>query len=247
MLKMLGRMRLVVGLVAMAGLVVGSGVGQAAPASGATADTAAVEATRVKMTALRDAFVKATVDAGFSCAIAPPAIEVVDVPSFGNYEPETNTLKTGAWEQMPKQERGIFYQLAGPGATEEAVRAEFETDAHHWIFVHEMGHWWQACRGVADHGDHYAIESGANRIAAAYWRERDATIVPHMRAAFEMVLSHAPNPVPAGQTVEAYFNANYETLGPSPAYPWFQSRMCVTVIDERPMPTFAQALKETKP
>jgi hypothetical protein len=215
--------------------------------TGAAAESAGVAETRVKMTALRDAFVKATVDEGFTCPIAPPTIEVVDVPSFGNYEPEINTLKTGAWEQMPKAERGIFYQLAGPGASEEAVRAEFETDAHQWIFVHEMGHWWQACRGVVDHGDHYAIESGANRIAAAYWRERDATIVPHMRAAFDMVLSHAPNPVPAGQTVEAYFNANYETLGPSPAYPWFQSRMCVTVIDERPMPTFAQALKETKP
>ncbi len=121
--------------------------GAKADSSAAGPSSAAVEATRVKMTALRDAFVKATVDAGFKCSIAPPTIVVVDVPSFGNYEPETNTLKTSAWEQMPKQERGIFYQLAGPGASEEAVRAEFETDAHHWIFVHEMGHWWQACRG----------------------------------------------------------------------------------------------------
>ena len=68
-----------------------------------------------------------------------------------------------------------------------------------------------------------------------------------MRGVFEQVLSHAPNPVPAGQDVETYFDANYETLGPSPAYPWFQSRMCVTVMDEKPMPTFAQALRETKP
>jgi hypothetical protein len=238
MRKILGR---VLWAAVMAGLGVGSGVGQDA------ADTGAVEATRVKMTALRDAFVKATVDAGFSCKIAVPAIVVEDVPSFGQYNPETNRLRTGAWEQMPKGERRIFYQLAGPGASEEAVRAEFETDAHHWIFVHEMGHWWQACRGVMDHGDHWAIESGANRIAAAYWRERDATISPHMRAAFGMVLSHAPNPVPEGQEVIAYFNANYETLGPSPVYPWFQSKMGVVVIDERPVPSFAEVLGETKP
>jgi hypothetical protein len=72
-------------------------------------------------------------------------------------------------------------------------------------------------------------------------------VVTHLRAAFENVLGHAPNPVPVGQDVKAYFNANYETLGPSTVYPWFQSRMGVTVIDERPMPTFKQALGETRP
>ena len=241
----------VVGLVVMAGTVARSGMGQTEsvmPAQGRSyVEREGVAKTQETMTALRDAFVKATVEAGFTCAIAPPKILVVDVPSFGNYEPETNTLKTPAWELMPREEAGIFYRLAGRGADEAAVRAEFETDAHHWIFVHEMGHWWQACRGVVDHGDHWAIESGANRIAAAYWRERDATVVPHMRGAFETVLRHAPNPVPAGQEVKTYFNANYQTLGPSPAYPWFQSKMCVTVMDETPVPSFAQVLGETKP
>jgi hypothetical protein len=219
---------------------------QALKETGMGADiAAAVEATRLKMTALRDAFVKATVAAGMSCPIAPPTIVVEDVPSFGQYNSETNTLRTSAWEQMPKQERGIFYQLAGPGASEEAVRAEFETDAHHWVFVHELGHWWQACRGMPIDGRHYAKESGANLISAAYWRERDATVVPHMRAAFQMVMDHAPNPVPAGQDVEAYFNAHYEELGPTPAYIWFASRMSVTVIDARPVLSFAEVLKET--
>jgi hypothetical protein len=198
------------------------------------------------MTALRDAFVKATVDAGYTCKIAPPTVVVMDVPSYGNYDVSTNTVQTPAWELMTEREKALMYQLAGPGATEEAARAEFEMDSHHWVFVHEMGHWFQACRGVPHDGRHYAKESGANRIAAAYWRERDASVVPHMRAAFEMVLSHAPNPVPEGQDVETYFNANYEKLGPTPAYIWFASKMCITVIDERPEPTWAQALRETK-
>jgi hypothetical protein len=30
-------------------------------------------------------------------------------------------------------------------------------------------------------------------------------------------------------------------------YPWFQSKMCVTVIDELPQPTFTEALKHTGP
>jgi len=245
MRKRLGRMRLVVGLVMMAGLGVGSGAGQAVAADAAT--EAAVEATRVKMTAVRDAFVKATVDAGFRCTIAVPKVVVMDVPSYGNYDVERNVVETPAWELMSAREKGLMYQLAGPGADEAAARAEFETDAHHWIFVHELGHWWQACRGVAHDGRHYAKEYGANRIATAYWRERDSAIVPHMRGAFEMVVAHAPNPVPAGHEVETYFDAHYETLGPSPAYPWFQSRMSLVAFDEKPEPTFAQALAETKP
>jgi hypothetical protein len=231
-------------MVAVIGVgMAGHGVCQNATA----AESKEVAETRAQVTALRDAFVKATVAAGFSCAIAPPTIVVEDVPSFGQYNTAKNTLRTSSWEQMSKREKGIFYQLAGPGANEETVRAEFETDAHHWILVHEMGHWWQACRGVVANGKNYAQESGANRIAAAYWRERDATVVTHMRAAFQMVLDHAPNPVPAGRDVETYFDANYETLGPSPAYPWFQSRMCVTVIDETPVMSFADVLKATKP
>ncbi len=208
---------------------------------------AAVEATRVKMTAVRDAFVKATVDAGFSCPIAPPEVVVMDVPSYGNYEVEKNVVQTPAWEILSERSKGLMYQLAGPGATEEAARAEFEMDSHHWVFVHELGHWFQACRGVPHDGRHWAKESGANRISAAYWRERDPAVVPHMKAAFEQVTAHAPNPVPAGQDTETYFNANYERLGPTPAYIWFASKMGVTVIDEKPIATFKQALEQTKP
>jgi hypothetical protein len=237
----------VAGLVAIA-VLMRSGVGQTGSAGGAKADTAAaVEATQMKMTALRDAFVKATVEAGLACPIAAPAVVVTDVPSYGNYDPPTNTVQTPAWELMSQRERGLFYQLAGPNATDEAARAEFETASHHWIFVHELGHWWQACRGVPHDGRHYAKEYGANRIATAYWRERDPALTAHMRGVFESVLSHTPNPVPAGQDVETYFDANYETLGPSPAYPWFQSRMTMKAFEETPAPTFAQALRETKP
>jgi len=221
---------------------------QALKETGAPLDTsAAVEATRVKMAAVRDAFVKATVDAGFTCSIAPPTVVVMDVPSYGNYDVEKNVVETPAWEIMSERSKGLMYQLAGPGATEEAARAEFEMDSHHWVFVHELGHWFQACRGLPHDARHWAKESGANRIAAAYWRERDATVVPHMRAAFEQVMSHAPNPVPAGQEMETYFNANYETLGPTPAYIWFASKMSLIMLDEQPVPTFKQVLEQTKP
>ncbi len=39
-----------------------------------------------------------------------------------------------------------------------------------------------------------------------------------------------------------YFNANYQKLGPTPAYRWYQSKMNVAADDQRPMPTFKQIL-----
>jgi len=213
-------------------------------ASVATSETEAVAATRTKAVAERDAFVAKVKTAGFSCDIAPPKIVVTDIPSWGNYNTETNTLSTSEWTLLQPREKAFFKMLAGPNATDADVQELFDRASHRWIFVHEMGHWWQACR----HQDAkpYATEYGADRIAMAYWREADPTVVPRMMPIFHMVLDHAPSPVPEGQEVEAYFNANYQTLGPSPAYPWFQSRMVVTAFEETPAPTFAMTLEQTK-
>ena len=62
-----------------------------------------------------------------------------------------------------------------------------------------------------------------------------------MMPIFENVVDHAPNPVPVGEDVEAYFNKHYQELGPSPAYPWFQFRMNMAAYEEKPAPTFAQS------
>ncbi len=206
-----------------------------------------VAATRAQVTALQDNFVKATGAAGLTCAIAPPTVVIEDVPSFGSYDPDTNTLRTSSWSQLTDEERPMFYKFLGPRTTEAQARREFEDGVHHWVLVHELGHWWQACRGAMDHGDHYAIEYGADRIAAAYWQEHDPSVIAHQRPVFETILKQWPNPVPPGQGVEPYFNANYEKLGPTPAYLWFQSRMCVTAFEEKPAPSFVQALQQTVP
>ena len=215
------------------------------PETNQAAGGSGIPATKAQLTSLRDQFVKAAAEAGFVCPIAPPALSLVDVPSFGTYIPQSNTLETPAWEQLTDDERGRFYRLLGPGTSEEAARGEFETGVHHWVFVHEMGHWWQACRGLAL--KHYAMELGANRIAAAFWRERDPQVIGHQRAVFEGLLKRMQSPVAEAQDAETYFDANYETLGPTPGYIWFQARMCITAFDEKPAPTFAQALQQTTP
>ena len=215
----------------------------------APADAKAIEVAKTaalpELAARRDAFVKATEASGLACAIAPPKLALTDIASYGNYEPETNTLQTPIWELLKPEERQIFFRLAGPDADEAAARREFETGAHHWVFIHEMGHWWQACRKVNDGRKPYAFEYEADRIDAAYWRDADPTVDTHMAPKFQGLMDRAPNPVPAGQDTAAYFNDNYEKLGPTPAYIWFQSQMCVKVFEETPAPTFLQTLWET--
>ncbi len=218
----------------------------AALAQGPPAETAATKATLVEMTGLRDSFVKRVQAAGFRCPIAPPRIVVEDVPSFGQYNPETNTLRTSDWTLLNPREHALFVQLAGPGADEAKVRGLFEVAAHRWIFIHELGHWWQACTGGNAKRKPYEMEFGANRVSLAYWREVDPQVVKVMIPVFQGVVDHMPSPLPAGEPVEGYFNRNYEKLGPSPAYPWFMSRMNVAAYEEKPEPSFKVVLGEIK-
>ncbi len=215
----------------------------------APANTAAIESAKAaalsRQTVLRDAFIAAAGASNLPCPIPPPTIVITDIPSFGNYNPETNTLQTSIWEILQDREKAIFFRIAGPNSEESAARREFETGAHHWVFIHEMGHWWQACRKVNDDRKPYAFEYEADRIDAAYWRLTDPAIDEHMRATFQGLVDHAPNPLPPGQNEASYFNDNYQKLGPTPAYIWFQSRMCVKAFAENPAPTFVQTLRET--
>jgi hypothetical protein len=213
-----------------------------AQAQPAGAHSAEVAATLTHATAVRDAFVARIHAQGFSCPLPVPTILVEDVPSFGQYDEKTNIIRTSDWTLLNPEERAFFFQLAGPGAKEADVRAKFEQGTHGWIFIHELGHWWQACRSVSSTSGPYQVELGADRISLAYWREVDPAIVDTMIPIFKNVLAHAPNPVPAGEDVEPYFNKHYEQLGPSPAYPWFQSRMNVAAYEEKPSPSFAQTL-----
>jgi hypothetical protein len=190
-----------------------------------------VEETRLKMTALRDLFVKSMKDEGFTCPIPVPPIVVEDVPSFGSYDDEMNTLRTSAWSLLKPEESRMFYHFRGLNTTEAIARKDFEDGVHHWVIVHELGHWFQACRGITEKtAKPYAIEFGADRIAAAYWNEHDPGIIAHQRVMFEAILKNFPNPVPEGASVEPFFNDQYQELGPTPGYLWFQSRMCLTAL-----------------
>jgi hypothetical protein len=199
-------------------------------------------ATLARVITLRDAFVEKIKSAGLACPFAPPTIVMDDVPSFGNYDDTTNVLHTSEWTKLNPEEKSLFVNLAGPGANEQAAYAIFEEGTHRWVFVHELGHWWQACNKAIVGRSHYQVESGANRIALAYWRDTDSAFANRMLEIFRGTMDHFPNPVPKGQTLTKYFDENYDSLGPTPAYRWFQSSMIIAAEEEEPQPTFALTL-----
>jgi hypothetical protein len=233
-------------LIAVSVCVMISARAQAQASATAESPDADRAATLARVTALRQAFIERIHAAGLTCPIAPPKIVMDDVPSFGNYDDETNVLRTSDWSKLTPEESGVFFQLAGPGADATAAREMFEGAAHRWIFIHELGHWWQACTGAFKKSPPWEIEYDADRIALAYWREVDPALATKMMAIFQGVIDHSPNPVPPGQEIKKYFNEHYQQLGPTPAYRWYQSRMVVTAIQETPTPTFAQTLAVPK-
>ncbi|HEV2214653.1 MAG TPA: hypothetical protein VGR64_05140 [Terracidiphilus sp.] len=222
-------------------------------ASSAAAQTASVgtdpnaaerAALITRLAALRDDFVAETRSQTDSCAIAPPAIKIMVIPSYGNYDSKSNVIQTESWWLLSPREKGFMFRLAGPGADEAAAQRVYERGAHQWVFIHELGHWWQACTSANKRHTRYDREYDANRIAAAYWREHDPAVGQFLMTVFRNVAS-SPSPVPAGQSAIAYFNANYDKLLPTPAYSWYQATMNVAVSAESPAPSLAQALHDS--
>jgi hypothetical protein len=199
------------------------------------------DALRAQLTALRDSFVDSINAAGFKPSLDPPQIVLDNPPSFGRYDSDSNLIHIAAWSELGPDGEGRFARLKSILKDPRSPEEIFDDSVNHWIFIHELSHWWQACQHKDDSG-HYAREYGANRIAAAYWRMKDPAYMQRRVEHFRAIYNLFPNPIPPDQSKPKYFDENYERLPGSPAYTWFQSGMVVDVSAENPLPTFKQAL-----
>lgn len=214
-----------------------------APAPSPAVNSASNEAELAKLVALQKDFIETIKADGFQPSLAPPTIVLDNPPSYGEYEDEKNVLHIAVWSALSPEQQARFTRLAGllgSGKTGEEV---FDDGVHRWVFVHELGHWWQACQRNTGE-NHYSVEYGANRIAAAYWRVKDPVFMERTEKKMTTVIATMPQPVPTGQSLENYFNENYEKLGPTPAYIWFQYSMVLKVQSENPLPSLQQTLQQ---
>jgi hypothetical protein len=211
-----------------------------APAPPPSTSPSSEKAVTAQLIALRDSFVSEIKAEGFQPSLPPPNIILDNPPSYGAYDDDTNVVHVALWEQLGPEQQAQFADLFGQGDDGGQAFAEI---VQHWIFTHELGHWWQACQHRTG-GSHYAQESGASRIAAAYWRVNDAAFMDKTAKKIALVRDNLRSMVPPDEQNEEFFNENYKKLGPTPAYIWFQCDMVSKVLAERPLPSYRQALEK---
>ena len=193
-----------------------------------------------QLTVLAQDFERRARLAGFALTSASPAI-VVDTPPQLSMLTSPNTIHTSRWEELKPEMQDEFKRWATytGDATGEQL---FDDMFHRFFFIHELAHWLQLqAKDYTKEG--YEFELDANRVAVAYWREKDSAYLSAMLARFQRINGRLPNPVPGSQDAEQYFNANRSKLGSNPdVYGWFQTRMVVQAGTEQPFRTFSETL-----
>ena len=199
-------------------------------------------AARRQLTHLRDLFVQEAIAEGYRACPAPNIV-LRDTPSFGNYLPGKNEVVIASWESLSDSERADFAQMATQIGGRATAVSVFEGGTYRWVFVHELGHWWQSCRQQT-RPNSFEEENGANRIALAFWRHEDPRFAAGIVAGFQALVRGFPSPLPAGQTLETYADEHFESLSQGDTYTWFQASSITGVAAEVPPPSFHKALSQ---
>jgi hypothetical protein len=193
-------------------------------------------------TARRDLFIRSVAAEGYSTCRAP-TIVLKDTQSYGNYQAERNELVIATWPSLTAEERQGFEDLArqiGHHSTGESV---FSGGTHRWVFAHELGHWWQACRKQTRPSS-FEEENGVSRIALAFWREQDPKFAQAVVRGSVALTQQMTSPIPAGQSVQSYVDAHFADISKGDTYTWVQATSIVSLADESPNPSFLKALSQ---
>lgn len=133
-------------------------------------------------------------------------------------------LHYALWDGLPAEVRAVFADLMGgdPEMARDFYRLYF-----YWFNVaHEMAHVLIAKYGAEtlSPGSAWQEEQAVNDFAAAYWRHRgQGDRLRRLGKLVEGALSRMVDPVPPGQSAEAFFDQNYLQLAQNPQhYGFFQ-------------------------
>ncbi len=215
----------------------GAATGAAAAVGGLEPNDAAALA---RLMHTRDAFVRRASEEGYRVCPAPE-IKLGDPALFAGFEPDSNTVQVATWGRLAPERRQRFENLAEH--TGGSAQAMFEDGTYGWVFVHELGHWWQSCRQTTRPRT-YGAEDGANRIALAFWREHDRQFVARMLDTFRYLQTAIPSPVPARMPKQQYLDDHFLAIAQSRGYTWYQADMILELSIETPPPSFHKALSQ---
>ena len=215
----------------------------AVPAAAGGAEKATPQSqVRRELERRRDTFLRRIADEGYH-PCAAPRITLADTPSFGNYIPAQNEVVVASWQSLTAAERQDFGQMAQAIGGRATAVSVFEGGTYRWVFMHELGHWWQSCVKQT-RPNSYEEENGANRIALAFWREQDPQFAAGIVHGFEALVRAVRSPVPAGLTPQQYLDAHFAELAHGDTYTWFQAESIASLAHEEPPPSLHRALSQ---
>jgi hypothetical protein len=202
------------------------------------------DTTLIKLTKLRNEFAGKIKSLGFPIKLNPPEIVFANTAAFANYDDSANKIEVQSWRTLDTGQKAFFNSMAQQMGNKETGKEFFEQEIYQWVFIHELGHWWSVNKHLSH--THYDEEMYANRIAAAYWREINPSLLDFTAQSAKGAMDNIPDPVPPGSSKEDYFNGNYDKLMAMPAYSWYQAVMIVSVYNENPKKTFKEAIASDK-
>jgi hypothetical protein len=193
---------------------------------------------------------------GFKLKTKVPEIRIDAGPTLSSYgSVKDNVVHEEYWEKVPAPEQASFNQWATNTTDEPTGRALFEDMFYRFFFVHELGHWMQiqvldqrhdpmAARARKNSDtDRWQLETVANRISVAWWREHESAYLAKLVKDFRAIEAKLPNPIPPGEAPKHFFTREYDRISTDPdIYGWFPLQMVILVYDEQPALSFQQAI-----
>jgi hypothetical protein len=165
------------------------------------------------------AFVSQCNAAGLETPFVPEVV-IENTPQLIFYD--NKVLTAPFWNDFTADQQALFVKWASDAEGDFTGEDFFKLNFNWFLVPHEMGHFVQGLQNSKL--NLWDAERNANCFAVAFWRmqnklERLDTIYRWS----QQIWNTLPNPTPAGQDPETYFNNNYDTLGADPdAYGYYQ-------------------------
>ena len=158
------------------------------------------------------------------------------------YTSENNSVNLPLWFQLNADLQLFFSQLSGGNKSEG--KKIFGLFFNGFYIARELGHAVQFAK-EKNNTNKYQGELFANTLAILFWRE--SANKKELEKCYNYVnsmLKILPDPVPAGENEEDYFNKNYQKLAHEPGkYGYIQFSQFKRIYEDKSLPGFIVYLK----
>lgn len=156
--------------------------------------------------------------------------------------PESNSINLPLWAQVNPALQSFFYSLTG--GDKRAGKKIFGLFFNGFYIARELGLAVQFNKEKKSN-NRYQQALFASTLAILFWRESGNN--KQLENCYNYVnsfLKILPDPVPAGENEEDYFNKNYQILAQAPdKYAYFQFSQFKRIYEDKSLPVFETYIK----